>query len=316
MAVDILTLGEPLMELAETGDGRYAPGFGGDVSNMAVAAARQGAVPAIVTRLGRDAFGDRFVALWEAEGVDTRWVIRNELEPTGTYLISYGPEGHRFHYYRQGSAASTMAPRDVPPLGVASAGIVHLSGITEAISTSACDATLAALELAREHGRRVSFDPNLRLKLWPLPRARAVLLATAAASDLFLPSLDDARALLGDGPPELLVDRLLDLGCGAVVLKLGAAGAYVATRDERHHVVGHAVEPVDATGAGDTFDGALLAELSRGTPLAEAARYANAAAALSTLGRGAVVPIPRREQVEAFLRSSPRSSAADGGMRA
>lgn len=301
MPLDILTLGEPLMELSEQGQGSYQQGFGGDVSNMAVAAARQGATVGIVTRLGQDAFGDRFMELWAREGVDTRRVERSASEPTGTYLISYDGGDHRFTYYRKGSAASALRPEHVPPEALAEATTLHLSGITQAISTSACDATLAALETAREQGKTVSFDPNLRLKLWPLPRARAVLLATAAMADICLPSLEDATALLGPGEPEALADRMLALGAGAVVLKLGAAGALVATTGEKVRVEGRSVGPVDATGAGDTFDGALLAELARGRTLVDAAGYANAAAALSTRGKGAVGPIPRRSEVEAFL---------------
>ncbi|HKI58446.1 MAG TPA: sugar kinase [Trueperaceae bacterium] len=308
MPLDILTLGEPLMELSEQGAGSYHQGFGGDVSNMAVAAARQGASVGILTRLGRDAFGDRFMELWTTEGIDTRWVERSATEPTGTYLISYEAGDHRFTYYRKGSAASALGPDHVTAEAVAGTRTVHLSGIAEAISTSACDATLQALELAKEQGTMVSFDPNLRLKLWPLPRAKALLLATAAMADICLPSLEDARALLGPAEPDALVDQLLDLGAKAVVLKLGADGALVASAQERARLEGWKVELVDATGAGDTFDGALLAELARGVSLADAARYANAAAALSTRGRGAVGPIPRRSEVAAFLsdQNGPR----------
>lgn len=301
MTLDILTLGEPLMELSEGDRGSYQQGFGGDVSNMAVAAARQGASVAILTRVGQDSFGDRFMELWASEGVDTRWVERSPTRPTGTYLISYEGGDHRFTYYRAGSAASALRPEHVTPEAIATARTVHLSGITEAISTSACDATLQALELARKQGKRVSFDPNLRLKLWPLPRARALLLATAARADLCLPSFEDAQALLGAEEPEGLADELLARGAGAVVLKLGASGALVASEAGRTRLRGHQVDPVDATGAGDTFDGALLAELARGATLLDAARYANAAAALSTRGRGAVLPIPRRAEVTAFL---------------
>ena len=301
---DILTLGEPLMELSEGQHGTYLQGFGGDVSNMAVAAARQGARVGIVTRLGSDTFGDRFMALWATEGVDTRWVQRSSEEPTGLYFISYGDGGHEFSYYRKGSAASALTPAHVERSAIDAARIVHLSGITEAISPNACDATLHAVELAREAGRTVAFDPNLRLKLWTLPRARAILLATAGLADVCLPSLEDARMLLALDAPEAIVDAFLDLGCGTVVLKLGADGALVATLSERVRLEGWSVEAVDTTGAGDTFDGALLAELARDVPIVEAARYANVAAALSTQGRGAVAPIPRRSAVNAFLVES------------
>jgi 2-dehydro-3-deoxygluconokinase len=137
--------------------------------------------------------------------------------------------------------------------------------------------------------------------LWPLARALAVILESIAQCDLCLPSLEDATAVTGLRAPDAIVDAFLARGARVVALKLGAAGALVASVDERHAVPGLRVATVDATGAGDAFDGAFLAEYLRGASLAEAARYANAAAALSTRGYGAVTPIPRREEVEAFL---------------
>lgn len=303
--VDILTFGEPMFELAEVekdGATAYVPGFGGDASNVAVAAARQGARVGVFTRVGRDTFGDRFLALWADEGIDTSTVQQDADAPTGTYLISYGPAGHEFSYYRKGSAASLVRPADVPIEAIASARMLHLSGITQAISDGACDASFAAIEVAKNHGVRVSYDTNLRLKLWPLARARAIIMATAGMSDVCLPSLEDGRQLTGEDDPDAIADAFLAAGAKLVVLKLGADGALVADGRSRERVAAFPVEPVDATGAGDTFDGAFLAKTIAGATPVDAAIYANAAAALSTLGHGAVVPIPRAEVVERFLR--------------
>ena len=301
---DVLTLGEPLYELAEaTVDGRhvYLPGFGGDVSNVAVAAARQGARAAIYTRLGDDAFGRRFLELWRAEGVDAGAVQVDADAHTGVYTISYGPSGHEFGYLRRGSAASRMRPEDVPLEAVASARVLHVSAISQAISASACDAVFHALEAARSQGVAVSYDTNLRLGLWPLARARAVTLATVGLADYCLPSLEDAAALTGRDDPEGIVDALLALGARVVVLKLGSEGALVGSGAERWRVPGHPVALVDATGAGDCLDGAFLARIAWGDTPAEAARYAIAAAALAVTGRGAVAPIPTADAVRAFL---------------
>ena len=103
--LDILSFGEPLMEFAEverSGERLYLPGFGGDSSNAAIAAARQGAKVAYFTALGDDAFGERFLRLWDEEGVDRAPVLTRPGERTGIYFISYGPEGHLFSYYRAG----------------------------------------------------------------------------------------------------------------------------------------------------------------------------------------------------------------------
>src|SRR5690606_38841296 len=196
--LDVLAVGEPLYELAEAAvEGRpvYLPGFGGDVSNVAVAVARQGGRAAIHTRLGDDAFGRRFLELWRAEGVDASTVEVDASAHTGVYFIGYGPAGHEFSYLREGSAASLMRPEGLPLGAIAASRVLHVSAISQAISPSACDAVFTAVEAARERGTAVSYDTNLRLSLWPLARARAVILATVGMADYCLPSLDDAAAL-------------------------------------------------------------------------------------------------------------------------
>jgi len=153
------------------------------------------------------------------------------------------------------------------------------------------------------YGGKVSFDSNLRLKLWPLDRARAVIRATIALSDLFLPSIEDMQQLSGLADADEILDWCFAAGARTVVLKLGRDGALYGTADGRHRVAGHQVKAVDATGAGDCFGGALLARLVAGDTPACAVDYANAAAALTTLGFGAVAPIPRAADVTAFLQS-------------
>ena len=282
----------------------YVQGFGGDTSNVAIAAARQGARVGYVSRVGTDTFGERFVALWQREGVDVEHVARADDAPTGIYFVSHDERGHHFNYYRAGSAASRLRSEDVPKDAISGARVLHVSGISQAISVSACDAVFTATAAARGAGTLVSYDPNVRPTLWPAARARAIVLETIAQVDVCLPSLEDAAILFGERAVEGYVDLLLERGARLVALKLGRDGVLVATAEERHHVPGFAVESVDATGAGDTFDGAFLAERLRGATLTVAARYANAAAALATRGYGAVDPIPRRSEVEGFLNAS------------
>lgn len=301
MQPDIVCIGEPLLEFNQQPDGRYLQGFGGDTSNCAIAAARQGASTGYVTRLGEDEFGDQFVALWQGEGVDASRVFRDALAPTGVYFVTHTKAGHAFSYFRKDSAASRMRPDDLPADYIRGAKILHVSGISQAISDSAADTVFAAIEMARDAGVRVSYDTNLRLKLWPLDRARAITHAAMAMADIALPGLDDARQLTGLEDPDAIADFYLGLGAGQVALTLGADGTLVATPESRSRVPSIAVEAVDATAAGDTFDGALLARLCEGLPIEQAAVHANAAAALSTTGYGAVAPMPTREAVERLL---------------
>jgi 2-dehydro-3-deoxygluconokinase len=124
-------------------------------------------------------------------------------------------------------------------------------------------------------------------------------------SDICLPSMEDVQAISGLQEPEALLDFCLGLGAKVVALKMGAQGALVTDGKQRWQLPPHRCAPVDATGAGDTFGGALLARLVAGDALRDAARYAVVAAALSTEGYGAVEPIPRAEQVRAGLKEYP-----------
>lgn len=305
MTPEILCLGEPLVEFNQRPDGLYLPGHGGDTSNCAIAAARQGARVGYVTQIGDDAFGRRFLDLWREEGVDVATVRALTDAHTGVYFVSHGPKGHEFSYLRAGSAASRMGPADLPVEALRATKILHVSGISQAISPSAADAVFAAIETVRAAGGQVSYDTNLRLKLWPLARARAVIHAAMAACDIALPGLEDATQLTGLAEPDAIADFYLRLGARIVALTLGEAGTLVATPDARRRVSGRRVEVVDATAAGDTFDGAFLARLVAGDDPFAAARYANAAAALAVQGWGAVAPMPRREAVLDFLSQEP-----------
>ena len=300
---DIVSLGEPMYEFSQIpGEGnRYLQGFGGDTTNAIIAAARQSAKVAYVTRLGDDEFGKQFLALWRSEGVDSSGVSIDPDARTAVYFIHHGPEGHIFSYLRDGSAASRMRPAHLPLDLIRSTKFFHTSAISQAISGSACDTVFAAIDAARAAGAKFAYDSNLRLRLWPLMRAKAVITATIALADYFLPSLDDVKALSGFERPEAIVDWSHRLGAKCVALKLGPDGVLASDGARRQHIRGHAVHCVDATGAGDCFAGSFLARLSRGDDFWHAARYANAAAALTTTGYGAVAPLPRPEAVAALL---------------
>ncbi|HWL81502.1 MAG TPA: sugar kinase [Roseomonas sp.] len=306
--VDILCIGEPMLEFnqnATDAEGRrlFLEGHGGDSSNAAIAAARAGAKAGYISAIGQDAPGESFLQLWASEGVDASTVIRRRDAPTGIYFVTHGPDGHQFTFYRGGSAASRMTPDEMPEAAIRNARILHLTGISQAISTSACDACFRAIEIARAAGVKVSYDTNLRRALWPLPRATATIHAALRQADIAFPSYEDATALTGLEQPDAIADFYLELA-PLVVLKLGKQGVIVATREGRTTLPGCVVQAVDATGAGDTFAGNFLARTVLGDSPVEAARYANAAAALSTTGYGAVAPMPRPEAVRALLAAT------------
>ena len=304
-AIDILSIGEPMVEFNQTrpGEPNYLQGFGGDSSNLAIAAARSGARTAYMTRLGDDEFGRLFLALWKQEGVDTRGVAIDAQAYTAVYFVTHDRTGHVFSYLRAGSAASRMRPENLPLALIREARFVHASGISMAISAGAADSVLAAFETARAAGAKISFDANLRLKLWPLSRARALIGAAAGSADYFFPSIEDARALSGLDDAGAILDWAHGLGAKTVFLKLGAEGVITSDGARRERIAGLQVQAVDTTGAGDCFCGAALARLAAGDSVWDAARYANAAAALATTGFGAVAPLPRPEDVFSLWRT-------------
>ncbi len=253
---DIVCLGEPLVEFVRAEHPEigpyYRPGFGGDTSNAAIAAARQGARVGYLTALGRDVFGEQVLALWAGEGIDTGAVRRKDA-PTGIYFVDPDPSGRRFTYYRAGSAASLYWPGDLPAGYVESARALHLSAITQAISAHMLAASVAAMRAARRAGTLVSYDTNLRLALWPIERARETIVAALGQADIALPSEDEARLLWGIDDTDAMIDHLLALGPGIVALKCGDRGAVIATPDRRETIAPAPSRPVELDRRGRRF---------------------------------------------------------------
>lgn len=255
----------------------YAQGFGGDTSTAIIAAARQGGRTGYISAVGPDMFGLALRDLWSREGVDHGHVLTTDGCETGVCFIDPDPSGRKFTYARSGSAAARYDANDLPTEYIANARVLHVSGISMAISAAMRVATLRAIEIARENRILVSFDLNFR-----------------PALDVVFPSDDEARLLFGDERPEDVADRFLAAGAKIVVVKRGDRGAYLAAESERLHIAPAASSPVDASGAGDSFAGAFLAWFIETGDAKEAARRAAEVAAATVSGLGAVEPIPRR----------------------
>lgn len=285
------------LPLGPDGVRHYREGYGGDTSNAAIAAARQGARVGVIAAIGQDRPGDSFIRLWQHEGVDTSTVLRSDSHQTGIYFVTHDDTGHHFQHYRTHSAAAMYTTADLPAQAIASTRILYASGISQGISTTACDAVFAAIDVAVRHGVKVAYDTNYRPRLWPPARAAAVMHAAMARADYAIPGLEDVRTLTGLEDPDAMLDFYLRLGSKVVLLKMGADGAYLATADRRVRIPAYPVTPVDATGAGDTFCGTFLARVLANDTLEAAARYASVAAGLKCTGYGAVAPIPHAAEV-------------------
>lgn len=302
--MDILAMGEPLLELNSRDSQEsqeFSLGFGGDTSNTVVAARRAGASAGYFTHIGDDDFGARLVRMWESEGVDTTYVSRESGGRTGIYFIARHDQNSSFTYYRADSPAARIGVADVPVGAIGDARLLHISGITQAISLSSCDAAFHAMQQAREQSTLVSYDPNYRAALWPLERARAIVSRSIELCDIALPNIEEGRLLTGLTHAPDVLEWFSARGPKTVVLKMGHEGALLWDQGDVQEIAPYPVEPVDSTGAGDAFNGAFLARVLQGESALMAARYAAIAGAMTTQGPGAVGPIPTSSDVLAAL---------------
>jgi 2-dehydro-3-deoxygluconokinase len=297
---EVVTLGEcmavlyPQQPIALDEATMLALDIGGAEANLAIGLSRLGHTARFISRVGADPFGQRIRATLAAEGVDVTYLITDLEAPTGVFFREWLPDGaRRVYYYRAGSAASRLRPEDLQPEMFAGARIVHLTGITPALSTSCAAAVSRAIDLAHAAGALVSFDPNYRPKLWDVAAARAMLLPLMERVDFLLMGHEDAQAVLGTEDDERALERGAELGAQVVVLKRAAHGALALADGKRAHAPAHPVEKViDPVGAGDGFDAGFLAGWLRGYDL-EAALQLGArvgAAAVSVLGDYAGYP--------------------------
>ncbi len=263
---------------------------GGKGSNAAVAAARQGASVAVVARIGDDDFGRMALDLWRREGITTSHVEQAAGERSGVAQIHVYDDGDNSIAVFLGAGAGLGAANVA-----AAAATIAAAKVVMAPNEVPVEATLAAFRHARAHGVTTLLNPA---------PARALPDELVALCDVLTPNEGELRLLAGvpgDAPLESAAQTLLARGAGAVLVTLGASGCRLYRRETAPlSIAGWVVDVVDTIGAGDTCTGALAAALARGLPLDAAARHANAAAALSVRGRGAIGAMPTRAQVEAL----------------
>ena len=309
----MVSIGECMIELfsdqpLEEAD-TFRRSLAGDSLNILVAAARLGTTTGYVTRLGDDPFASYLLDTWRNEGIDVSRVKQVD-GFNAVHFVSLLPGGDReFIYYRRGSAPSTMEPSDLDPDYIGSARILHISGITQAISTTARATVLRAVEIAAERGVSVSYDPNYRHQLWSREEARKGMEEVLPYVDYFLPSAPaDSEALLDESDPRGVVERFRDRGVGVVAVKRGSSGALVGAGDELFEVPPYSPGPVvDTTGAGDAFNGGFLHGLLHGMSPRDAATLGSIAAGLKVRGRGALTTMPSGSEVFGVFDSLTRS---------
>lgn len=305
MTPRVVTAGETMALLVPTAPGRLrhaaalALSVGGAESNVAIGLARLGVPTSWVSALGDDELGELVLHRLRAEGVDCTAVRRVPDRPTGLYLREEVAGALRVHYYRRGSAASTLARGAVDPAVLTGAGFLHLSGITGALSPECAEFLPWAARTARGAGVRVSYDVNYRGKLWSPSAARTATEAMLPLVDVVFVGHEEAAVLWGSDDSWL--DRLAAAGPGEVVVKRGADGCTALVDGERLTAPGFTVRQVDPIGAGDAFDAGYLAATLWGCPPAERLRTANAMGAFCVQSAGDYEGLPSRRELTAFL---------------
>ena len=308
--MDLVTFGESMIVFSPQSNGplRHVHTFektiGGAESNVATALAKLNHTVGWFSKLSNDEFGRDVISAIRAEGVDTSRVILDENNPTGILFKEYYQRSNpNVYYYRKNSAASTISPDDIDEEYIKSAKILHLTGITPALSNSAREAVYKAIEIAKANGVLVSFDPNIRLKLWSIDEAKEVLLDIASKADIVMPGLDEAELLLGLTDKDEVCDYFLSKSAKIVAVKLGSKGCYIKTKDENSLVPGYNVSDiiVDTVGAGDGFAAGFLCGYLDKLSLKEIGEYANGMGAMATLTSGDMTGYPCFDQLMEFI---------------
>lgn len=316
---DVVTLGEsmvlfqPMMEGPLTYSHLFSKSIAGAESNVAIGLTRLGKRVRWISRVGTDPFGKMILSTLSGEGIDVSYVIQDEHAPTGVYFKEYKGYGDpNAYYYRKFSAASKFSVEDIKPEWFEHARHLHVTGITPALGEHTAEFMKEVMNLAKEKGLTVSYDPNLRRKLWDAETARSVLTSLIPLCDIFLPGIDEAEFLLRNKDYVSCSKQFLDMGPKLVVVKLGAKGSVAFFGKQKVEAPPLQVEKVvDTVGAGDAFAAGLLSVLLNETdPLAEtslknniegALTCANLLGALATQCKGDWENAPYEEEIDLLL---------------
>lgn len=312
-ASEVVTLGETmaLMKADTPGPLAHAPslslGIGGAESNVAIALRRLGTTVTWAGRVGADSLGDLVLRELRAEGLRLA-ATQDATAPTGLMIKERRTQdAQKVWYYRSGSAGSRLAPGDIPAEQIAAARLLHITGITPGLSSSAADAIDCAINCAREAGTLVSFDLNYRSALWEHQDAGTSFRRIAARADIVFAGDDEAAITVGAGTPAELARRISDLGPSQVIIKRGADGCLALVDGTEYEQPAISITPVDTVGAGDAFVAGYLAELLAGLGVPGRLLTAVRTGAFACLVPGDWEGMPRRSELDLLEASEPVS---------
>ena len=299
----LVTLGETLMLLRPAAVGPMelaadlAVGVGGAESNVAIGVARLGGRSTWIGRVGDDGPGLRVLRELRGEQVEVRARTCRERRTGLMFKETRIAGASEVTYYRRFSAGSTLGPEDVDPHMIEAASLLHITGITPALSTSCAEAVELAVDTAVNADVPVSFDVNYRSSLWKTRDPRPVFRTLASRATIVFAGREEAALIVGDGAPSDLARRVAEMGPRHTLLKLGAQGCISVVDGVESRVPALAVDAVDTVGAGDAFAAGYLHGLIAGLPARDCLELARRCGAFACLGLGDWETFPRQNDL-------------------
>jgi 2-dehydro-3-deoxygluconokinase len=306
---DIIVLGECFVEYALAKKNQlHLLGIGGDCLAVACAAARLGSKVDLISAIGLDTFGDTIRNECARENVDVSHALSVD-GYNGIYAVEENdPELREFVFYRPGNAALSVNSKMIQEEHIKSARIVHASSITQSISPDARKSVFKAFELSHLHGGMISYDPNLRLRLWPLDSAKEAIWSVLPFIDvIFASAPDESKVLFGLERPVDIIGFLWDHGINVVVVKNGAEGCVVGYDGKVEEIPAVPVKnPVHYTCVGSAFCGGFLHGIASGLDPFKAARIAVFAASYKLEHAGSIHGLPKAKDLGPLLSENSR----------
>lgn len=316
---EIITIGETMAAFTPKSTGYlhyikdYELRIAGAESNLAVGICKLGHSASWISSLGNDEFGYFVNNSIRAEGVDTRYVRFDDRHRTGVMFkqVLQGKETSVF-YYRENSAASFMQPDDLQPEMFTGGKILHLTGITPVLSPSCEELTQKAIDMGKEAGLKISFDPNIRRKLWQDKDYTDLLRGMCDRAEILMLGLEEADALYHTTDKERIAEAFFKQDAAEyLAIKDGGNGAYVADRKQGYDIAPYPCKPIDPIGAGDAFNAGFLCALLEGRHVQEAGSIAAVAGALATESYGDIEGYPTYDTMKRILDNRNGNPAKD-----
>ncbi|MGI6031400.1 MAG: sugar kinase [Eubacteriales bacterium] len=306
----IVALGELLVDFVpeNTWDrirdaGKIIKTASGSSGIFACAAARLGAKAGFIGKVGKDALSQFVSETIVQQGVDLSGTVSSDQGQIGLAFIEYTQQGRNYQFYRKNSVGSAYARQDVKEEYIEEAFLLHYSGMLLELSEDMLGACKRAVEIARQHGVLVSFDPNIRKELLSREGAKERLMEAVRTADLIMPTMEEAQYLTGCSDVKEILQKLHGMGPRLVALTRDAQGAILSCGGQVEEVEALKVDAIDPTGAGDAFAAAMACALQRDFSLREMGIFANCAGGLTASRRGCIgLALPDLAQVEQAMR--------------